>query len=453
MTLDAIGGAPTLQQLARQLSTGKTNSRALVEACLDKIARADGEGARTFLHIDAKSALAAADEVDAQRRCGRQLSPWAGIPISVKDNFDVRGQVTAAGSLALRTQDPALRDARAVGRLKRAGFVVLGRTNMSEFAYSGLGLNPHYGTPRNPWRRDVGHAPGGSSSGAAVSVADGMAHAALGTDTGGSCRIPAAFTGLVGYKPTRAPKLLQGSIPLAPSLDTAGVLGRSVACCIALADALATQDMRRATGVPLQVLHVPQTLVLDAMDAAVASAFERALTRLSRAGLRVVDVPLTEFAHMPGINALGGFPAAESFHWHRPLLARAHAQYDPRVLQRIERGRSQSAADYQDLLQARARMRAVVNRVIGRHGALLLPAVAIAPPRLTDLEDEATHQEANAKALRNTALVNFFDGCAITLPMHAPGDTPAGLMLACRFGADERLLRLALIVENALRGD
>lgn len=444
-------GAPTLAQLAQALSQGSCTSRSLVQTCLENIRQERGEGARSFLFTDGDAALAQAEAVDRARRFGKPLSPWAGIPVSVKDNFDVRGQSTGAGSLALRNNAPAVRDALAVARLKRAGFIVVGRTNMTEFAYSGLGINPHYGTPRNPWRRDVGHAPGGSSSGAAVSVTDGMAHAALGTDTGGSCRIPAAWTGLVGYKPSQSAALLRGTVPLSPSLDTAGVLARSVACCASLGDVLHGTKRASAAGPQQDMLLVPQTLVLDALDQAVATAFERALSRLSRVGIRIVEVPLPEFARMPEINALGGLPAAESFHWHQPLLARARAQYDPLVLRRIARGAGQSASDYQALLQARDWLRGRVTRLLGSHCALVLPTVAITPPRLVDLEDEVLHEKINALSLRNTALVNFIDGCAVSLPMHAPGDAPAGLMLACRRGADASLLAWAERVETALR--
>src|SRR5580692_9991121 len=271
---------PTLAELAADLATGRTSSRALVEACLEKIEDPSGEGRRAFLHVDRGSARAQADAMDLLRSSGAAPSPYAGIPISIKDLFDITGQVTRAGSTVLGDRPAATQDAASVARLRRAGFVLIGRTNMSEFAFSGLGLNPHYGTPRNPWERAEGHIPGGSSSGAAISVTDGMAHGALGTDTGGSCRIPAAFTGLVGYKPTARRVPQQGTVPLSPSLDSIGPIARSVACCALLDALLAAQAPPDLRDCALSGRHfaVPRTLVLEDMDQHVAAAFDTALS-------------------------------------------------------------------------------------------------------------------------------------------------------------------------------
>src|SRR4029079_4826613 len=230
---------PTLAKLAEDLESGRTTSRQLVEACIARIADPSGEGRRTFLHVDKDAALAAADAMDGLRKVKAAPSRYAGIPVSIKDLFDIKGQVTRAGSRALDDSSPAEQDAPTVARLRKAGFVVIGRTNMSEFAYSGIGINPHYGTPKGGWNRAAGHVPGGSSSGAAVSVLDGMAHGALGTDTGGHCPIPAAFNGIVGYKPTQRRVPLDGSVPLSFSLDSIGPLARSVSCCAILRAVLA----------------------------------------------------------------------------------------------------------------------------------------------------------------------------------------------------------------------
>src|SRR6202171_1024961 len=194
--------APTLASLADDLESGRTRARKLVDECLARIADPSGEGARTFIHVDAEAAIEAAEAMDRLREVKAAPSRYAGIPISIKDLFDIKGQVTRAGSRALEDSAPAEADAPVVARLRRAGFIVIGRTNMTEFAYSGIGINPHYGTPKSTWQRSVGHVPGGSSSGAAVSVADGMAHGALGTDTGGSCRISAGFTRIGGFRHT-----------------------------------------------------------------------------------------------------------------------------------------------------------------------------------------------------------------------------------------------------------
>ena len=221
---------PTLTKLAEDLESDRTTSRKLVEACIARIADPAGEGQRTFIHVDKEAALATADAMDTLRKAKAEPSRYAGIPISIKDLFDIKGQVTRAGSRALDDSPPAEQDAATVARLRKAGFVVIGRTNMTEFAYSGIGINPHYGTPKGAWNRAEGHVPGGSSSGAAVSVLDGMAHGALGTDTGGSCRIPAAYNGIVGYKPTQRRIPLDGGVPLSFTLDSYGPLANSVQC-------------------------------------------------------------------------------------------------------------------------------------------------------------------------------------------------------------------------------
>src|SRR6478752_8702710 len=259
---------PTLATLAADLDAGRTTARKLVEQCLARIADPAGEGARTFVHVDKDAALAAADAMDHLRKANAAPSPYAGIPVSIKDLYDIRGQVTRAGSRALEDSAPAEADAPVVARLRRAGFVVIGRTNMTEFAYSGIGINPHYGTPKRAWQRGVGHVPGGSSSGAAVSIADRMAHGALGTDTGGSCRIPAAYNGIVGYKPTQSRVPLDGGVPLSFSLDSFGPLANSVACCAILDAVLANEPAQplQPRSIKGMKLAVPTTVALDDLD-------------------------------------------------------------------------------------------------------------------------------------------------------------------------------------------
>src|SRR4030081_413490 len=275
---------PTLAALADDLENGRTSARKLVDECLVRIADTSGEGAQAFIHVDAEAAIEAAEAMDRLREVKAAPSRYAGIPVSIKDLFDIKGQVTHAGSRALDDSPAAEDDAPAVARLRRAGFVVIGRTNMTEFAYSGIGINPHYGTPKGAWQRNVGHVPGGSSSGAAVSVVDGMAHGALGTDTGGSCRIPAAYNGIVGYKPTQRRVPLEGRVPLSFTLDSMGPLARTVGCCAVLDAVLANEPVQ-----PLQPrsikgmrLAVPTTVALDDLEEAVARTFDRALESLSR---------------------------------------------------------------------------------------------------------------------------------------------------------------------------
>src|SRR5512138_3327818 len=306
---------PTLATLAADLESGATSARKLVEECLARIADPAGEGQRVFIHVDKDAALAAAGAMDHLRKAHAAPSPYAGIPVSIKDLYDIKGQVTRAGSRALEDSAPAEADARVVARLRRAGFVVIGRTNMTEFAYSGIGINPHYGTPKSAWNRSVGHVPGGSSSGAAVSIADQMAYGALGTDTGGSCRIPAAYNGIVGYKPTQARVPLAGGVPLSSSLDSFGPLANSVACCATLDAVLAAEPVTQIQARPIKGMRlaVPTTVALDELDDAVATTFERVLQSLSKAGALIEHVEIPEFLDVGLMNSKGGFAAAESF--------------------------------------------------------------------------------------------------------------------------------------------
>jgi aspartyl-tRNA(Asn)/glutamyl-tRNA(Gln) amidotransferase subunit A len=445
---------PTLATLSADLAAGRTSARKLVDVCLAKIADEAGEGARVFIHVDADGAIAAAEAMDKLRKVNTEPSPFAGIPVSVKDLFDIKGQVSRAGSLALKDAPPATKDAPVVARLRRAGFVVVGRTNMTEFAYSGLGINPHYGTPKNPWRRNVGHVPGGSSSGAAVSITDGMAHGALGTDTGGSCRIPAAYCGIVGYKPTARRIPLDGGIPLSVTLDSYGPIARTVGCCAVLDAVLADQPIEKIEPRPVRGLRfaVPTTVVLDDLDSAVARAFERALDRLADAGALIDRIAFPEFGDVAALNIGGGFAAAESWAWHRALIAEKVELYDPRVLSRIRRGESLSAADYVDLVAIRRAIIAAFECRVAPYDALIAPTVAITPPAIADLAHDAAYTTANMLSLRNCALINILDGCAISLPCHREGETPVGLMLAAAGGSDRRIFELAAGIEKIVRG-
>ena len=448
-----MANTPTLAALARDLESGRSSARQLVDACLARIADPDGEGARTFVHVDAEAAIEAAEAMDRLREVKAAPSVHAGIPVSIKDLFDIRGQVTRAGSRALEDSAPAEADATVVARLLRAGCVVIGRTNMTDFAFSGIGINPHYGTPKGAWQRSVGHVPGGSSSGAAVSVVDGMAHGALGTDTGGSCRIPAAFNGIVGFKPTQRRVPLDGGVPLSFSLDSFGPIARTVDCCAVLDAVLAGEPF-----VPLQPrpirgmrLAVPTTLVLDELEQTVARTFERALETLSRAGALIERIAVPEFLDALPINAKGGFAAAESYAWHRYLIASKGDIYDPRVASRILRGEGQAAADYIEMLEARRSLIARAAVRLEPYDALVLPTTANTPPRIADLADDAAFTQANMLALRNCSLINLIDGCAISLPAHREGEAPVGLMLASSGGSDRRIFELAAGMEAALR--
>lgn len=442
----------TLETIADQLASGRTTSRALVEGCLARIGDPKGQGATVFLQVDATTALAVADAMDALRAAGAAPSRYAGIPISVKDLFDMEGQVTRAGSRVLANSPPARSTATAVARLRAAGFVIIGRTNMTEFAFSGLGLNPHYGTPLSPWRPEEGHIAGGSTSGGAASVADGMAYAALGTDTGGSCRIPAAFTGLVGFKPTasRVPK--DGAVPLSRTLDCVGPIARSVSCCAILDGILANQMNPSLDAQDLNRIRVlvPKTIALDNLDPVVASAFERTLRMLSERGIHVTTAEVPEFSRIPVMNSKGGFAAAESYAWHAAALSRDGDRYDPRVSVRIRRGAEQSAADFISLIDARAELIEAITTRMRNFDVLVLPTVPITPPRLKDLEDDAEYSRVNLLALRNPSIINMMDGCAISIPMHRGDEPPMGLMIAACSNRDRTVLEVARAFEAAL---
>jgi len=444
---------PTLAALADDLDSGRTTSRKLVEECLARIADPAGEGRRTFIDVDRQAALTAADAMDRLREVNAAPSRYAGIPISIKDLFDIKGQVTRAGSRALDDSPPAEHDAASVARLRQAGFVLIGRTNMTEFAYSGIGINPHFGTPKGAWNRAEGHAPGGSSSGAAVSVLDGMAHAALGTDTGGSCRIPAAYNGIVGYKPTQRRVPLDGSVPLSVSLDSIGPLARSVSCCAILDAVLANEPIVPVKPRPVKGMRlaVPTSIALDDLDAPVAHTFERALETLAKHGAIIERIEMAEFHDVGPMNAKGGFAASESYAWHRYLIVAKGDVYDPRVAVRIMRGEAQSAADYIDLLNERRSLIKRVNARIAPYDALVLPTTANTPPKIADLADDKAFATANLRSLRNCTLINMIDGCAISLPAHREGEVPVGLMLAGAGGYDHRIFELAAGMEAVIR--
>jgi aspartyl-tRNA(Asn)/glutamyl-tRNA(Gln) amidotransferase subunit A len=447
----------TLAGLATELAELRVSSRALVTDCLERIAAKNGEGARAFLKVYGEQALASADFCDQMRKQGARLAPHAGIPVSIKDLFDVAGDTTLAGSTVLKSAAPATRDATSVARLKAAGFIVIGRTNMTEFAFSGLGINPHFGTPLNPWDRATRRIPGGSSSGAAVSISDAMSYGALGTDTGGSCRIPAAMCGVVGFKPTASRVPLAGTYPLSTSLDSIGPLANSVACCATLDAVLAGENPfgHPAEGHGVVVgdlrLAVLSSYVTDRLDPVVAESFDDAVRALGAAGARLTDVNLPELSELPQINSKGGISAAEAFAHHRGRLEKDAAQYDPRVLLRILRGHDQEAADYIDLLKRRASFIEQVSRRIRKFDAVLMPTIPITPPALSELVADEAYVRINGLALRNPSIVNFLDGCAISIPCHQPGAAPVGLTLFGLRNTDRHLLAVAAAVEACLR--
>ncbi len=443
---------PTIRQLAADLAAGRTTSRRLTEEALARIEDPKGEGKRVFVKVWKNQALAAADASDRQRQAGLVPSPLAGLPVSIKNLCDVAGETTLAGSRALDDAPPAKEDAPVVARLRASGAVIVGSTNMSEFAFSGVGFNPHYGTPGNP--ADRTRVPGGSSSGAAVSVADGMAVAALGTDTGGSVRIPSAVCGLVGFKPTARRVPIDGVVPLSTSLDSIGPLANSVECCAIVDAVFAGEPIHVPDAAPLAGLRfgIPRQFVMDELDTTVARAFERACKALAAKGVRIEQIELPQLDELPFINAKGGFAASEAFAWHQKLIARRGAEYDPFVHPRIMRGGEMSAADYIDLLQARADLQERVAATTGNYDAVIMPTCAIVAPTLEEVSTPDGFARKNLLLLRNTTVGNFLDRCSVSLPCHAAGELPVGFMLMGETMADKRLLAIARSVAPAVRG-
>ena len=443
--------ADDLTAARRRIVAGAVSARHLVEEAL----AAAAAGAPAFVATTPATARAAADAADAAVAAGRDPGALAGLAVSIKDLFDVAGEVTAAGSKILRDAAPAARDAPAVARLRAAGAAFVGRTHMSEFAFSGIGINPHLPRLVNPATLaldPVARAPGGSTSGGAASVAAGAAWVALGSDTGGSIRIPAALQGIVGFKSTARLVPTAGAVPLSTTLDTVSAMTRSVRDAITVHEVLAARTVHLARR-PLDTCRfaVPQTPVLDGLDATVARALERSLVALSAAGAQITTVALAPLAEVPAINASGGFAPAEAWAFHRRWIAEHERDYDPRVAQRIRRGAAMSAADYIDLVAARRDWIARMDAALSGFDALLTPTVPIVAPPLEPLvADDAAFFAANALVLRNPSVVNFLDGCALSVPCQDEGNLPVGLMVWSSGGRDDAVLDAGLAIEAAL---
>ncbi len=444
-----------LTQAAADIAAGRQRAQIALAAALERAAASDNR--HTFIRRFDATARAAAQAIDLLHEAGAPLPPLAGLAVSVKDLFDVAGFQTTAGSRSLHDAAPARQDCLAVARLRAAGAALIGHTNLTEFAFSGVGINPHHGTPANPATADLDaepRIPGGSTSGGAVSVATGAAWGALGSDTGGSIRIPAALQGLVGFKCTARLVPTEGAIPLSTTLDTACAITRSVRDAVLLHEVLAA----RRVGIdrrPLSAwrLAVPRSVMLEALEPAVAAAFDQALAALRRAGARIDDIDLPMLADTAPLLRGGGLPAVESWAWHRHRLAERAAVYDPRVALRIRRGEAISGADYIDLLSERQGWIAGTEGALVGVDALLSPTVPILAPRLQPLIDsDDAFFAANAMLLRNPSLVNLLDGCALSLPCQREGDWPVGLMVWGPALADDRILAVSLAIEKVLRG-
>ncbi|MGY2047335.1 amidase [Methylobacterium sp. JK268] len=413
---------------------------------------AEPAGRHVFTRLYEETARAEAEAADARRRAGLSLGPLDGVIVSIKDLFDVAGEPTTAGSTIRRESPPAPADAPVVARLRRAGAVIVGKTNMSEFAFSGLGLNPHYGTPGNA--ADPARLPGGSSSGAGVSAALGTSDVAIGTDTGGSVRIPASLNGVVGFKPTARRVPLAGAFPLSPSLDSIGPLARTVAACAAADAVMAGEEPLPLAPAALADLRigVPRGLLFTETDPGVAASFEEALGTLGRAGARILDMALDDLlADFAAATAAAPLASIEAYEVHADWLDRDGPAMDPRVRVRIERGRPVGAAAYIRMMRARAALVRACDARLMPYDAIALPATAIPAPAIAAVEtDDEAFARTNVLMLRNTMVGNLFDLTGLSLPM--PGRAqPAGLMLLARHGHDRRLLEIGAAVETCLR--
>jgi len=440
----------TVAQLASDLAAGRTTSRQLVEAALARIAAAYGEGPRAFLKVYEEAARTDADHADALRKRGVRRSMVDGLPVSLKDLFDVAGDVTRAGSKVLALE--AKQDAAAVARLRAAGAILLGRTNMVEFAFGGVGLNPHYGTPRNPWDRAAGRVPGGSSSGAAVAQAEGMCVMALGTDTRGSIRAPAALCGVAGWKPTARRVPREGAFPLSFTLDSVGPLANSVACCAAYDAVLAAEPAAELPALDVRGLRLllPRSSALADLDPDVERAFDAALRRFSGRGALIDERAVPAFDRQAEYFKGGGYAGAEAYQIHRPYLDRL-AEYDPRVGQRLLLGKDISGPDYVALGELRAAYMREIAAVAAPYDAILMPTVPCVAPTIAQTEASMDdYVRWNMRILRNTGLVNFLDGCAASLPCHEPGSAPVGLTVCGTANADRHTLAVAAALERAL---
>jgi Asp-tRNA(Asn)/Glu-tRNA(Gln) amidotransferase A subunit family amidase len=423
----------------------QTESTSLVRASLEKISAHPA----TFTHVYEESAITAAMTADEKRKTGQQLASLAGLPVSIKDLFDVEGEITMAGSNVRSIASPAVNDATVVTRLRNAGAAILGKTNMTEFAFSGVGINPHYGTPVNPADNKVARIPGGSSSGAAVSVAAGICVAGIGSDTGGSIRIPAALCGLVGFKPTMRRVPVTGTFPLAPSLDTICAMTNSVDDCH-LIDSIIADQALTLENLTLKGLHfaVPQTLVMENMDTYVAASFAAALSKLSAAGAVIVDVPLSLLAEAPTINL---FAPIEAYAQHQAMLKNHGDAYDQRVAQRMRLGEKFQPDEITALHQARQNWIKKMEVELRGFDAVLMPTVPLTAPEIAPLlESDDVFFNTNRLLLRNPSIINLLDGCAVSLPCHDQGSLPVGLMVAGPAMADAHILAVSRAIEAAL---
>jgi aspartyl-tRNA(Asn)/glutamyl-tRNA(Gln) amidotransferase subunit A len=427
------------------------SSRARLEAALARIDDPQGEGARACLTVYREAARDAAQAADARAKAGVSLGPLDGAIVSIKDLFDVAGEVTRAGSKVVADEGkPAPSDAPVVRALRAGGAVIVAKTNMTEFAFSGVGANPHYGTPGNP--ADRTRIPGGSTSGGAVAAADGMCEISIGSDTGGSTRIPAALCGLVGFKPSRQRISTAGVFPLSQSMDSIGPIAPSVDACAKADAVMARENFTPLKPAPIAGLRIgiAQGMPLEKLDDTVGKRFPEAIDRLERAGARLSNQALPLLERMARVNSRGGIQPAEAFTVNRDRLDRRGDEIDPNVRARLERARGIPAADYIEMANERAALIGAMDAALADLDVLALPTTPIVAPTMEEMAAADVFARQNAMLLRNTSMWNFFDCCGISLPLPREGGLPTGLMLVARNGHDHRLFRIAAAVERVL---
>jgi aspartyl-tRNA(Asn)/glutamyl-tRNA(Gln) amidotransferase subunit A len=438
--------------LEKKLASGELSARALVERNLANINNPNGEGKRAFVKVHAEQARATADAIDAQLKAGVPLGPLAGLTIGVKDLFDTKGDVTTDGTTVMAGNAPATEDAAAISRLRKAGAIIIGRNTMVEAAYSGMGTNSHYGTPKNPYDRATGRIPGGSTSGGAVAVADGMAWGAIGSDTGGSARIPAALCGLVGFKSSQNRIPLSGTVPLSTTLDSIGPIGRTVADVALLDAVMANEEDLTLNAVPLKGVRflLPKNYLRDGITDEVAHCFDRAVERLKSLGAIVVEMDLPLLNKAGTVNPKGTLAAVEGYNVHRKYIESAADKYDPRVIKRMKPGGSILGIDYAETIKRVAAFGKDMTALLSDFDALISPTVVdIAPPIALVEQNEDEYYRFNGRMLRNCSVANLINGCGLSVPCNVKGQAPVGFMMTGVNNTDRRILAIGLSVEKA----
>lgn len=446
-----FGPADTVQRLSAELTACQDTAVGLTYRSLDRIHDRMAAGGHAFTRVFDESALAEAVLSDHRRSSRIVPSSITGLPISVKDLFDIKGDVTQAGSPLLRDAPAALADAAVVARLRDAGAIIVGKTNMTEFAFANTGVNRAFGTPPNPF--DPTRLVGGSSSGAAVSVADGSVVAAIGSDTGGSIRGPAALCGLVGFKPSCGRVPVCGAVPLAPTFDTMGPIARTVACC-AVVDSVLSGEAPASGPAPSAstlTLGIPTNFVLDDLDAQVGSDFARSVTALSRAGAKIVEFRWPELGDSGWWETYKIILRFESYTWHRNLFAAKAADYPLRLQNMMRAGARLRPDQHERALGEHRRLAVAAHATVQPFTAVLMPTVPIVPSKLIELDDPTRAERIEYLIGKNCEVANFFDFCSCTLPMNEPGNLPTGLLVMGVRGSDQKTLAVAERIEDLCR--